>query len=221
MESHFAYFWDQRAPYAVRHDIERRTGALLDLDSARAHPLTYTGQWLDRGRIELRLEGSMLNGTLYSLRFDAVADYADRFNNWLRDLGVTDDPRNMEFATGARYDELVRMALEFEAKRAAFTEDESAIAAARAAVLDALRGGRRYRRALGGPEGIYEITIQWEDGRLVKREIGENEKVEIYATEAEMVAFLRSYFDFEARKDTLPHKPPETEIWKYIGYQLK
>jgi hypothetical protein len=36
-----------------------------------------------------------------------------------------------------------------------------------------------------------------------------------------MLSFLRSYFDFDARRDTLPHKPPETEIWKFIGYQFQ
>jgi hypothetical protein len=216
-----AYFWDQRAPHVVRHDIERRTGTLLDHDPARTHPLVYAGNWMDRGRIELRLESSTLNGTLYSLRFDGAADHTERFRDWLRDLGVIDDPGNVEYASGARYDELVRMALEFEAKKAAVKEDLSKIAAARDAVLDALRGGKRYRRAEGGPEGIFVTTIQWEGDRLVKREIGETETVEIYSTEADALAFLRSYFDFDACRDTFPHKPPETEIWKYIGYQLK
>jgi hypothetical protein len=36
-----------------------------------------------------------------------------------------------------------------------------------------------------------------------------------------MLEFLRWYFDFEARRDTLPHQPPEAEIWKFIGYQFK
>jgi hypothetical protein len=192
MDPYFAYFWDQRAPYAVRHDIERRTGTLLDLDSAHTHPLTYTGHWLDRGRIELRLEGSMLNGTLYSLRFDAVADYAERFRNWLRDLAVTDDPRNIEFAAGPRYDELVRIALEFEAKRAAVKEDKSAIDMPSA-----------------GTKASSRSRFNGEDGRSAR---------------SERARRWRSMPRRRRRSPScgpLPHKPPETAIWKYIGYQLK
>jgi hypothetical protein len=51
--------------------------------------------------------------------------------------------------------------------------------------------------------------------------VGESLSVETYASEPEMLAFLRSYFDFDACRDTYPHKPPEAEIWKYIGYQIK
>jgi len=65
---YFTYFWDQRTPYAVRHDIEQRTFVLLKLVPAHTHPLLYAGNWGNQGQIELRLEASMLNGTLYSLR---------------------------------------------------------------------------------------------------------------------------------------------------------
>jgi hypothetical protein len=218
---HFAYFWDQRAPYAVKHDIERRTGTLLERDPAQTQPLVYAGRWVGHGPIELRLEAAMLNGTLYSLRFDALTDFGERFRDWLLNLAVADDPQHVEFGLTPRYQELVRMTLAFEAQRAAIREDDAAIADACQAVLRALRSGKRYQYTAGGPEGIRRILIQLEDGLLVKRETGEQETVETWPTEHEMLAFLRAYFDFAACRDTFPHKPPETEIWKYIGHQLK
>ena len=228
----FTYFWDQRTPYAVQHDIEKRTGTLLHRDTSQTHPLVYTGvlgSYLLGGRIELRFESSMLNGTLYSLRFDAVRrrDFSDEsrfhadseraFQHWLRHIHVTQDPGEVEWASGERYDRLVRMTLEFEAKRAAIKEDPAAIAAAQQAVLAALRAGKCY--AVGHHEGV--TRVQMEGDLLVKRETGEENSAEFYSGEEEMLRFLRGYFDYDARKDTHPHKPPETEIWKYIGYQLK
>ena len=44
---------------------------------------------------------------------------------------------------------------------------------------------------------------------------------ESYVTEAEMLQYLRSYFDYDSRKGSIPHKPPVLEIWKYIGAQFK
>ena len=229
---YFTWFWDQRTPYAVQHDIERRTGTLLPRDPSQTHPLIYVGletYFELYGRIELRFEASTLNGTLYSLRFDAacgrdlcdeaefLADSERAFYYWLRDIHVTQDPGEIEFAAGERYDRLVRMTLEFEARQAAIREDPEAIAAAQQAVLTALRAGKCY--ALGHSEGV--TRVQFEAGVLVHRQLGVENSVKTYTTEADMLAFLRSYFDYDACKDTRPHKPPEVEIWKYIGYQLK
>jgi hypothetical protein len=175
------------------------------------------------GRLELRLEASMLNGTLYSLRLDGTGDDPDeaKFLGWLRDIRVTQDPGPAEFARGERYERMLQATVEFEAKQAVKKEDPAAVAAAQQAVLDALGAGKRYQLAMGGPEGIYTIEIQLENNILVKRETGKELEIDRYSTREEMMAFLRSYFLTAACKDTFPHKPPEVEIWKYVGYQLK
>ena len=40
-------------------------------------------------------------------------------------------------------------------------------------------------------------------------------------TDEEMIRFLRTHFDWESRRDTYPHKPPELDVWKYIERQLR
>ena len=232
----FSFFWGQETPNAIRHEMEKRTGVMLEPAPPGTHPLAYAGMHLARdlrGRIELRFEAAALHALLYSLRFDAarphgrfgearfVADAQKLFDQWLRGIRVTQNPGDISFAEGEHYLRLVTAALDFEAGRSAVPEDQAAVSAAQQAVLGALRGGRRYVRLLGGPEGTRSILIHMEGATLVKREIGEQESVETYGTEARMLAFLRAYFDFEARRATFPQKPPETEIWEFIRYQLK
>src|SRR5438094_7051869 len=120
MDQHFTYFWDQRLPYVVKLDIEVRTGTLLERDQAQGRSLVYIGRRKD-GRIELRLEASILNGALYSLRLDGTRDGPDeaKFLGWLRDIHVTQYPGSLEFATGERYERMLQATLDFEAKQAA------------------------------------------------------------------------------------------------------
>lgn len=230
-QTYFSYFWDQREPHVVKYDIERRCGILLERIKD-AIPLTYVGVqpyfWLS-GRIELRLEGSILIGTLYSLKYEAargrdlydearfLADSDRAFHYWLRDFGVTQSTRSMEFATGDRYHRLVEAAIAFEEKQTAIHEDESEIAGAQQAVIAALRSGKRYTQS--DHEGI--TSIQFEGDVLVKRRTGEETSMESYETPEAIMSFLRTYFDWEACRDTRPHRPPEVEIWKFICQQLR
>ena len=225
---YFIYFWDQRNPYVVKFDMEKRTGVLLDRVPAEPQLLVYSGERnssVFRGRIQLRLEAATLNGILYSLEFaaiisgDSAGKVDEAFALWLKHMHVTDNPGPAEFAAGERYTELIQKALEMEAKYAPKPEDAEAVRAEQQKVLNALRGGKRYTEIWA--HGRSSLQILFEGPNLVKRISSENPSAEIFFTEEQMLAFLRSYFDFAACRDTFPHKPPETVIWKYIGHQLR
>ena len=230
-QRYFTYFWDQRLPHAVQFDLETRTGVLMPLQPGEG-PVTYLGARKSydlTGPIELRLEGCGVKGNLYSITFHAEQDrkISERakfltksemaFQRWMEDLPTAISLDGMKLGTGEKYEELAQQAREWDAKQAAIVEDPAEIAAAQKAVLDEFRAGKEFFSA--NKEGA--VWIRMEDGVLARRSIGEDESVTYYPTEPEMIAFVRKYFDWDARRDTLPHKPPEAEIWKFIGAQLK
>jgi hypothetical protein len=230
-QRYFTYFWDQRIPQEVQFDLETRTGVLMPLQPGIG-PLSYLGgrrSYDLTGPIELRLEGCGVNGNLYSLTFHAAQErkISERtkfltrsemaFQKWMCDLNTTSSADGLKLGSGERYEQLVQAAREWDAHQATIIEDPAEIAAAQKAVLDEFRAGKGFFRT--NKEGAHWIRI--EDGVFASRSIGEDESVTYYQTEPEITAYLRQHFNWDARRDTLPHKPPEAEIWKYIGKQLK
>jgi len=41
-----------------------------------------------------------------------------------------------------------------------------------------------------------------------------------FATDDEMLDCIRKFYDWDSRKDTYPHRPPELDVWKFIQRQL-
>jgi hypothetical protein len=206
---HFAYFWDQRLPYAVKLEIERRTSTLLEWDTGQTHPLVCLVRQRRDDRLELRLEA-----------FDAAWAHSTRCA-WMEPRGHptnsiswlgsrTSTSRGIlakwKFATGERYDVMVQKALEFEAKQATKTNDPAAIAAAPRRCSTHLGQANGTGAPWAIPKGICTIEIEIENGVLVKHKTGERQNIETYSTREGMLKFLRSYFLFDACKDTHPQR---------------
>lgn len=231
--AHFPYFWGRRLPHELRLYLELRSGTLLPRQSQ--NPLTYAGLRYGflPGLMQLRLEGCPDGKLLYSFGFDAAASSDSRedakfaadaeraFQYWLEGMALAGVPSESDRARDEAYEAVVRQTLDFEAAEAETLarqeDDEAAIVGAQQAVLVKLRTGARY--AISHHEGM--TTLAMHEGALMRRDSGEVEMVGTYGTEPEILKYLRSYFDYDARKDSIPHKPPEVEIWKYIGTQLK
>ena len=240
---HYAVcFRDTRPPQAVRFDIEKRIRMLLKIEP-ETRPLVYADTYRSSyngifGRIELRFEAP----SYYSFHFEAarskdfmghlpptrqskfagvglldersfLADSEKAFNAWTSNLPVANLPGPGGSPGGEDYERLVREAVEWDAAQAAASEDQNAIAAVQQGVLDALRAGKQFRSS--SKEGM--LAIRMNGGTLLRQEWGEQESSDRYTTQPEMLTFLRNYFDFEACSDTVPHKPPELEIWKFIA----
>ena len=59
------------------------------------------------------------------------------------------------------------------------------------------------------------------DGKtFVRSEYGEEESVSVLATDDETLDCIRKFYDWESRKDSYPHRPPELEAWRFIQGQL-
>ena len=186
------------------------------------------------GRVELRFEAP----SVYSLHFHAARDHGARGHlppkrgSKFAEVGILEEPSfiadssrvfgawtsdlkalaHTEFPRDETYDHLVREAIETDVRQAAQVEDPELINAAQQALLDALRAHKRYGSC--SKEGV--VVVQMEGGSLVRRETGDENSEERYESRSEMLTFLRNYFNWEATRDTIPHKPPELEIWRFI-----
>ena len=230
---HFAYFLDRRAPHVVRLYLELRSGTVLR--NLQRDPLTYEGIRLGmvRGRMELRFEACYPDKLLYSLRLEAAdspdsgaeakffADAGRAFDYWLSEMQITPEPAPLDLTLGNQYEGVVRETLNFEAaasvKLAQQEADTAGIACAQEAVLAKLRTGKQYR--VGHKEGT--TTLNLEGGVLIKWDRGEEDVEERLGTGLEILRSLRSYFNHGACMASYPHKPPEIEIWNYIGDQFQ
>ena len=231
--AHFSYFWGHRLPHELRLYLELRSGTLLQRQSQ--NPLTYVGlrYGFVPGLMQLRFEGCPDGKLLYSFGFDAAAGSDSRaearcaadaeraFQYWLEGMALAGVPRESDLARDEAYESVVSKTLDFEAAEsetlALQENDQLAIVAAQQFVLAKLRTGARY--AISHHEGM--TTLGMHEGVLMRRDSGEVSMVETYLTGSEILTFLRSYFDYDARKGSIPHKPPELKIWNYIGAQFK
>ena len=79
-----------------------------------------------------------------------------------------------------------------------------------------MRDGKSFRAAHheGGSRLDFNGTVY----RYVT--YGEEESETEYATDGDVLKFIRNFYDWESRKETFPHRPPEVEVWNYIQRQL-
>lgn len=97
-------------------------------------------------------------------------------------------------------------------------DDEPQSKAARQQVLRGLRAGMGFFSAC--KEGITRFSC---DGSGFRRD-DEGElppSCERYATDAEMLAALRRFYDWESQQDAYPQRKSEVEVWRYIAAQLR
>jgi hypothetical protein len=56
--------------------------------------------------------------------------------------------------------------------------------------------------------------------KFVREDFGLEESLTEFSTDGEMLTCLRNFYDWESRKGTYPHRPPELDVWKFIQREL-
>ncbi len=245
------FFEDRRTPIEVRFAFEKRLTILLVLEQLQEESLkeslTYAADYASsyeglHGRIEL----SFLALGTYRFCFDAARardqkgflpplpgskfaevgvldepkfheDVERLFSIWVDGLAVVDAVEPMTPEARKIFLRQSRNAVEDDTRLRELQRDHTGVAAAQQAVLDDLKAGKYFVSA--SHEGV--VRVQMEGSQLVRTEDGEAPSVERYATREEILRYLRNRFDWEACRDTIPHRPPELEIWKFIRSQLE
>ena len=84
--------------------------------------------------------------------------------------------------------------------------------------LDALRSGMGFFSA--SKEGGSHLFF---DGSVFRRkDYGDGpDWSAVYADDASMIDGLRRFYDWDARRDSYPHRKPDLEVWQYIHSQLR
>lgn len=231
--------WNQRyttsflgssSAWDVKFEIEKTTGILLTRDPEQTSSLVFRGdsQPPPTGHnLELRLIAVLPDSVWYSLDDDMwlprswsteakFRSDADRtFDYWTRNLRKG-DPGSLDSASQELYEQMTRETLEREAQTANRKEDEAAIRAIQQAILAALRNGKRFGTAHheGG------TRLYFSGAAFVKEEFGMEESLTNFAGDEDMLTCLRNFYDWESRKATYPHKPPELDVWKFIQREL-
>jgi hypothetical protein len=234
-----AHFWSTRYPWDQKFETEKNTGVLLDRVAERSPLLVYEGTVQSvplHYTVTLGYEAAEEKRNLYAfhVRFTAVRGYfsieprgtveeatkeAKRiFAYWCGKLGAGDvvsvpaaDARARE-----RYEERVRQALEAEERAKHPVVDHEAIAQLQRDILGELRKGRSFRSSHheGG------TVIAWTGSHFVESTYGVEESVKRYESDEDFLKGIRAWFDWDSRKETYPHRPPELEVWQYIRGQL-
>jgi hypothetical protein len=225
------FFWHEGNPFAVKHAVEKMTGMLLQRDPADEPHLCYRGGHAsgpEPREVRLRFEAVIGSRRLYSLRVKSTSPRnwvteenhlkaANRaFAYWCSQLPAA-AAAGIDWASASAEqlarDERESIALETVA---AF-EDPAPINAVQTEILDALRAGMSF--ATAHHEGGTHLFF---DGKVfVRSDYGEDPNTETYPDGAAMLVCLRKFYDWESRRDTYPHKPPELAVWKYIQSQLR
>jgi hypothetical protein len=225
------FFQASSSPWDVKFEIEKTTGILLTRDQEQNPKLVFKGtsQPPPTGhRLELRLEAVLSDQAWYSLHdemwlprsWSTETEFrrdADRtFRYWTRNLR-TGGPGSFDAASRELYDRAMRETLQRESEEANRKKDDAQIREIQQAVLAALRKGQSF--ATAHHEG--STRLYFSGTRFVKQEDGLEVSVTEFSTDHEMLACLRDFYDWESRKQTYPHRPPELDVWKFIQRQLR
>jgi hypothetical protein len=226
-----AYFWDFADVFQAKFKIEKITGVLLKRDTAQTTKLTYSGSDIPPfiGRdVRLRFEAALPKGNWYSLQLSAwvprtwytearFREYADTaFNYWTRNLQTAPSPGPLDSVSQELYDRRVREAADEEARLASQKEDQAPVIALKQEILAELRKGRSFRTA--HHEGGTSIYF---DGKTFMCSVyGVEESLRVLRTDDEALDCIRDLYDWDSRKESFPHRPPDLEIWRFIQRQL-
>jgi hypothetical protein len=104
-----------------------------------------------------------------------------------------------------------------EVGRAGEKEDMAPVVVLKEEILTGLRNGMSFRTIHheGG------TTIYFDGKTFVHSTYGEEESLNVLGTDEEALACIRELYDWESRKGSFPHRPPELEVWKFIRRELK
>jgi len=230
-QEYSTYFCTSRDPFEVKFEMEKAIRLLLELDTAQTARLTYSGSdnppYIGR-EVQLRFEAALPEGNWYSFHVAAwvprnwyteaeFRGYADRsFGYWIHNLQAFPTLGPVDAASQELYDKRAQEAVEKEERLASEKEDPAPVLALKQEILAALRNGMFFRTA--HHEGGTRIYF---DGKtFVCSVYGEVESLEVLGTEGEALDCIRELYDWESRKGSFPHRPPELEVWRFIQRQL-
>jgi hypothetical protein len=231
-QDYSTFYWSSRDPFEEKFQMEKTLGLLLKDDPLRRAPLVYSGSdnppFLGRD-VQLRFEAALPNGNWYSLHIAAwvprtweteteFRTYADRsFNFWTFNLQTAPTLGALNGASQDLYDSRVKVAAEKEAIRASQREDQEPIRALKKQILDELREGKSFR-TVHHEGGTY---IYFDGNSYVWSTYGEEVAKRDLTSEDETLQSIRDLYDWESRKSSYPHPPPELEVWTFIHQQMR
>lgn len=225
-----AWFWRVERPLEMKFAAEKAARMLLSRDLADSSSLAFSGTSSSKDPgygARLRLESVDSERYLYSLHMEASAsarwftqekleELADRaWQRWTSAWQIV--PPQPLPRDEALYQRAVRDALSREADSTNRKEDKAAIAAARQAALDELRAGKRCVES--NKEGI--TSFRFEGGEFVRNHVGDWEERRVFSDGDALLADLRQFYDWDTKRETYPHSPPEAEVWQYILRRLR
>jgi hypothetical protein len=114
------------------------------------------------------------------------------------------------------YDQRAREAVDKEVRRASEKEDPAPVMALKKEILAELRNGKSFRTA-HHEGGTY---IYFDGKTFVHSTYGEEESLKALGTDDEALDCIRELYDWESRKGSYPHPPPELDVWGFIQRQL-
>ena len=229
--THSTRFWHHLAPFEAKFQLEKLTGILLTRDLNDTSSVTYTANELFvsyRRILHIRLEAALPQQRLYSFRIDTEGD-----RNWLdEEEFIEETQRVFDYWSGklntdvdffpwaeATAELLARdrqKAIEDEIAAASRTEDVVAITALQTHILASVRAGAIFTRS--HKEG--SNTLRFNGHRFERCDEGEDPGRESFESDQQFLTAVRNFYDWESRRDTYPHRPPELNVWQYIIDQL-
>jgi hypothetical protein len=213
------HFQDKRPPHEIQFALEQTLMTLFvpTMDNGR---LTLTAKANVVGAlydIELRFEAALLLTNCYLLRVetswaDAAATHHDYyrktsdswFSFWTRDFMPANPPK-ADAGSAARYQKIYLASSNAEAHL-------DTVPAIQQAIVAAMKHGARFTTS--HKEGGTNIT--WSDGHFVRSDYGDYPDHKVFASEAEFLAALRQFYDWETSKNIYPNKASDFEAWKLI-----
>ena len=221
-----ALFVDKSRPLDVKFRVEKATGCLLERDGreeprivfrgsspppdfAKTITVTLLAAEPGRGLYSFHCQASVTSQWTTEERFQAATDRA--FDYWCGKLQVSTERFAGDHGV---YEEWLRDTIERESQKA--PEDTEAIAAVQQEIVAALKRGMRF--ATAHKEG--GSTIGFHLGGFYREDYGED-PASIRYSEADFLTAIRSFYDWDSRRDHYPHRPPELDVWKFILGQLR
>ena len=228
---HATRFWHPDTPLTTKFAIEKMCATLLARDqTSPIHPsfICHNAGPLGKNQITLRLEATFPTRRLYSLTlsFNAPRNWYHEdeflseslrvFTYWSSKLQIPIEEIDWQQASPALLAQDRNDTLAAEAAAKLQIEDTSPIATIQQTILDAIRNGQYLRSS--HKEGSNTFTFSGHN--FIRRDEGECPDLITFSTEDEFLKAIRNFHDWEARRHTYPHSPPELEVWKFIQSKL-
>jgi hypothetical protein len=225
------YFWHSDAPLAVKFATEKMCANLLYRDpNSPVHPTYICPKAGPYGEIfiTLKLEAVFPERRLYSLHlaFTGSRNWLDEdeflekslhtFNYWCSKLEVPTEEIPWDQASPALLEKEIRDTLAAEAAANSVIVDATPIEALQQKILAAVRSGSRYY--CGHKEGT--ICFFFSGSNFMRIDEGEDPQTIRFETDADFLKAIWNFYNWDAKRDTYPHSPPDLDVWKFIESKL-